>query len=173
MGKIINTVSVALYGDIETNSNSWSEWYTYSIQMINSLGVIPNYIGISGESFNSGKVLQLKRAETRIKKAIIDGETISAMSIYSLPEDFVQAAFDYDICFGRKTIGVKSHILVTLRQDLFSQLDVDKTINELKQHINFESGEVFEMLNTESPQFYAFKGNPCSVYKSLKIVKSF
>jgi len=173
MGKVMNTISIVLYGDITCNSKAWLEWYDYSTRMISFLELSPNYIGISSESFDSGKLLQLKRAESRVKKVINEGERIMAMSIYSLPENFVQAAFDYDVYLGRKTIGIKNHVILTLNQELFPQLNIDKTIGEMKQHINFESGEVFEMMNIESPQFYATKVNPSSAYKSLKIVKVF
>jgi hypothetical protein len=61
-----------------------------------------------GESFKSGKVLQLKKAETRIKSALLKDKIISSIDFYSLSDGFIQAAFDYEAFIGRTTIGNRS-----------------------------------------------------------------
>lgn len=53
---IINTTSVILWGEIDTHDNEqWTNFYHYSLKLFNSVGLVPNYMGVSGESFKSGK----------------------------------------------------------------------------------------------------------------------
>lgn len=172
MGKI-NTKSIVLYGKIDTSPTAWLRWYEYSLSFCKEFDIESNYVGITGDSFKSGKIMHRKRVDSRIKKSLINGESISAMTIYSLPESFKQAAFDYHVYLGREAIGKTEHIILTISDDVQLFSTIEKIVDNLKQHIEFESGQVFEMLNSESPQFYAARINPVSVYRSLKVISDF
>lgn len=167
------TISIAIYGDIEENTNSWIKWFEGSIKILSMLEIVPNYIGVIGESFKSGKILKLDRIEVRLRKSLAEGKNISALALYSLPKEFTQAAFDYDAYISRDTIGKHNHIILTLNEKNCKKLDVDKVIEELKNHINFKNGEIFEMYNTESPQFYAARAKSANACKTLDILNTF
>ncbi|HEY9060506.1 MAG TPA: hypothetical protein VIO64_08410 [Pseudobacteroides sp.] len=168
-----NTTSIVVYGDIEKNNSKWVTWFESSIELYRTLDIKANYIGIIGKSFSSGKILQLSRTESRLRKSLDTGEDISSISLYSLPEKFSQAAFDYDAYISRDAIGKHNHIILTLNEKFLTRADINMIIEELRKHINFVNGEVFEMYNTESPQFYAAKIKSASSCKTLNVLKKF
>ncbi|NLP45410.1 hypothetical protein [Acetivibrio saccincola] len=171
MKKNIIKTSIVLYGEIKNDSVIWKKWYEYAKSFIEKVGYCPNYVGISGQSFKSKHILSISRIEKKFIKTVENGETFDSLEVYSLPPNFNQAAFDYEIHMARICSYEPHFILATLLQKDFLKIDVDNVINELKEFINFKNGQIFEMTNPESPFFYAAKVNPVSYYKSLKILK--
>ncbi len=167
------TYSVVLYGDIKCDFNHWQKWIDYSLHKFEEINIKPNYAGINGDSFKSGKIQRLKIGINRVINSLKAGELVSSISFYALPDNFKQAAFDYEAYMGRTTIGKIDSVIIILNQSLFECLNIEKTIEELKDHIDYKSGEVFKLLNTESPHIYVSKGNDPSVFKSLRIIMSF
>lgn len=165
--------TIVMYGDISNSVSQWASWYDYAVNQALQLGYIPNYIGVIGQSFASGKINLIKRIDKRLRKALSEGEEFSSIAIYSLPDGYNQAAFDYEIYLSRDTQEKSPHIIFTIPSDSYKNLDENSIIKELKRFINFTNGQVFEMLSSESPQFYAAKVNLPEVYKSLKILREF
>lgn len=165
------TVSIVLYGNVNIDNNDWVKWYNYSKNQSIELGYPPNYIGIIGQSFTFGKIYSLQTVEKKLKKSLESGEKFDAISIYFLPNCYKQAAFDYDLYLTRTTIGRHPHIILTVLAENFSSMNVDCILEKLKEHIEFSSGQIFEMFNNESPQFYAAKVNSSKSFKSLIIIK--
>jgi hypothetical protein len=116
---------------------------------------------------NSGKTMTLKRSEKKLLKSIDEGDDIKWIEVYSLPDDFRQASFDYDVFLIKDFEQVT---LVTNKTD-FTNADEEVLINLLKQHIAFKNGEIYEMGRDECPLFYALKANPPSSFKTLNIIR--
>lgn len=166
------TTSIVLYGDIDNkDSSKWRGFYYYSRELMQMIEVKANYVGISGELFKSKKILDIQRVQKKIIKALDNNSEINSFALYSLPEGFTTAAFDYDCYICRTSSTMPSHILITISNDLFKNIDLDRTISKFKEYINFKSGQVFQLSNLESPQIYALQTNSLSTFKSLKIIK--
>jgi len=164
-------VSIVLYGNIDSNTVKWLKWYEYSISEISELGFSPNFIGVEGQSFNSEKITLLKKNDKKLRASFDKDEDFTSIALYSLPENFKQAAFDYDIYMSRTTQERYPHIILTISYDNFKKINVNNTIEKLKEHIQFSYGQIFEMSSYESPQFYAAKLNSIEAYKSLKVIQ--
>ncbi|AMQ07063.1 hypothetical protein MKY15_22640 [Sporosarcina sp. FSL K6-1540] len=168
------TTSIVLYGEIDSfDSEKWLDFYKYVINFINSLNFEPNYMAVSGVSIKSSKITSLKRIERKFCESVEKGEEISSVSIYSLPEDYEIAAFDYNVYICRTNRLKYSHIIITLPNEIFDKVDYKGVIEELKKNIEFENGEVFKLLNLESPHLYASKANDPSSFKTLDVILKF
>ena len=166
------TTSIVLYGDFDSsNSLLWRDFYNYTTGLLESLNVRPNYLGLTGQSFKTGKVSLLNKTHKKLFKALENGEDIVSMAIYSLPEDFKTAAFDYNVYVCRTKQSKHPHLIATFSDDLFETLKYDDVISQLKSFIDFKSGQVFQLKNLESPQIYASRANSLSAFKSLNIFK--
>lgn len=173
MRKNVIRTSITLYGEVQLDAAKWLEWFDYTKRLNDEIGYNPNYVGISGKSFKSGSILTIAKAEKRFKKAVEAGEYFDSLDVYSLPEEFKQAAFDYQTYMVRYCSYEPHHVTITLNQEDYSKIDEDKVIEDLKKFIKFSEGQIFEMSSTESPFFYASKVNPASYYKTLKILRKF
>lgn len=158
--------SIVLYGSIEGQENNIWDWYQYSLKLNEGLGYPSTHLGIIGDRFKSGKLSTKKRTEAKFKKALETGESIETVSIYSLPEGFTQAAFDFNtfICMQRKN----PFIIVSIPSADFRKFDERATIRELGNFITCREVEVFELSKLESPLIYASRVNQESDFKSLK-----
>lgn len=163
--------SIVLYGSINPEKENILDWYQYANEFSRKLGFPITHIGVTGDSFESGKILMLKRAEKRFKNSLEKDASIRALELYSLPEEFTQAVFDYDIQWILETESDKPLLFISVPTNSFSEIDVDKTINHLKEFIQFRKGEIFEMSVEDSPAYYAHKMNEPEDYNSLKILK--
>ena len=174
MGKIkyIKT-SITLYGLIEENDTLWLEWYNYSKLLTSKLGYNPNYIGVRSESFKSGKVITVKRSESKLIKVLESGERPQSLDVYCLHDNFVQAVFDYYTSFSRIRDFGKHNVTITMPQEKFYEINTDEIINELKKYIKFSHGEIYELDYTECPILYIYKGKPISKFMNFNLIKEF
>lgn len=164
--------SIVLYGDFDSsNSLLWRDFYNYTTGLIESLHVSPNYLGLTGQSFKTGKVSLINKAHKKLFRALEDGEDIDSMAIYALPEAFKTAAFDYNVYVCRTKQSKHPHLIAAFSDDLFQTLKYDDVISQFKKFINFESGQIFQLKNVESPQIYASRANSLSAFQSLHIIK--
>ncbi|MCB2355762.1 hypothetical protein [Clostridium estertheticum] len=159
-------VSITLHGKVE-NEITWLDWYEYAKKIISQLGYNPNYISIESNSMKSGKVLKLKSKEKKIINLINSGENIEWLSIYSLPDEYDSAAFDYNMIATRNS----NYLSVIVNKNDYVKLNVEDTINDLKKFIEFRNGEIYEMHRDESPLLYAAGLNEISEFDTLKIIK--
>lgn len=160
-------ISIVLYGKISTEKKAWERWYKYSKQFIHRLNYDANYISIESTTINSGKILTLKRAEKKILSAIEKGEEIEWISLYSLPNHFKSAAFDYDVSLIRN----RSYICITLKENDYLTMNSKIIIQELANFVDIEEGEIYSMSREECPPLYAARLNPDSMYKTLEIIE--
>lgn len=103
----------------------------------------------------------------------MNGEKINSLAIYSLPDNFEIAAFDYDIYINRQNRVDPSHILLTFSEEIFKGINIDEVLNQLKNYINFKYGEIFNLSSLESPQIYASKANDDTDFGTLEVLRSF
>ncbi|SEL29471.1 hypothetical protein [Paenibacillus sp. OK003] len=165
------TTSIVLYGQIEPNNiNQWNDFYHISKEIITSLNFKPNYIGISGDSFQGGKLRTLVRTEKKLLKSFEKAEYLESLEIYALPENFTIAAFDYNAYIARSKQVDFDHILATFTSEAYKDLDQERLVDLLRRFIVFESGEIFQLSNLESPQIYASKANALTAFKTLNIL---
>ncbi|MCM3133743.1 hypothetical protein M3629_13180 [Paenibacillus polysaccharolyticus] len=140
------TTSIVLYGKIESDDMSqWQAFYHLSKQIINSLNLEPNYIGISGDLFSGKKIKTLARMEKKLLKSFENSEDIESLEIYALPENFTVAAFDYDVYISRSKEVVFDYILATFTSEAFQNLDREQLVKLLQQCIDADSAEIFEL----------------------------
>lgn len=109
----------------------------------------------------------MKRTEAKLKKALENGERIETVSIYSLPEGFTQAAFEFNT-FISMYKSRNPFIMVSVPSADFGKLDKGEIIRNLGNFITCGEVEVFELSILECPLIYASKVNQESDFKSLK-----
>jgi hypothetical protein len=159
--------SITLYGKIQADKASWAFWYESAKNIVQSLGYEPNYFGVKSNTMNSGKIMTLRRSEKKLLRNIEAGDDIKWIELYSLPDDYRQASFDYNVFLIKDIAQVT---LVTNKTD-FINADEEMLLNLLKQHIAFENGEIYEISRDECPLLYALKANPISFFKTLNVIK--
>jgi len=147
--------TVSLYGSINDNKEIWMKWYKSCKDYIEGLGLKANYFSIESATMKTGKVMTMNKSEKKMSKSIEQGDKINWLSIYSLPDNFKQAAFDYDVYMTRG----RGHVCFSASKDIYKRIVENDFINLFKQFIEFESGEVFEMAREESSIFYMFRAN--------------
>jgi hypothetical protein len=167
------TESIVLYGKIDKTPNVLSNLYEYGKGIFHTSGLEITHLGITGSSFTGGKVTTYKRTERRLIDSIKGGEIISNITLYSLPENFHQAAFDYLMTFSINVRKDEHFIHLCMLSKISKVINKSKVISELKGFIDFNSGEVFQMNVADTPYFYAAKANPPASFRSLKVIESF
>ncbi|MHA7965855.1 hypothetical protein ACX93W_17175 [Paenibacillus sp. CAU 1782] len=165
------TMNLVIYGPINASSAGIGDWYELMVNESKELGFPANYVGIIGSSFKSGKLMTIRRMEKKLKAALNDGEDLECLSVYSLPDGFKQAAFDYDtfMCMHREA----GAMICSVPEQSFSHLDVERFINQMRKFMTCLNGEIFELAGEESSILYALKANEPSDYKSLKVLSQF
>ncbi|MEN2773474.1 hypothetical protein ABCY62_00170 [Acetivibrio clariflavus] len=165
---------LTMYGEIKLTQDKWWELYEYVKNLIQELGLIPNYIGVQSKTFKSGKILTIYRNENKLKKALDSGDDLNSLEVMSLPQNFKQAAFDYDASILIYKDFEPHHITIAVRdKDRFNKLNIDKVVDKLKSYLKFTSGQIYELSISEDPLIYSIKGKPVSNVKGLNIIKEF
>ncbi|SHJ43504.1 hypothetical protein SAMN02745163_01961 [Clostridium cavendishii DSM 21758] len=161
------TISITIYGENIDNDFKWEDWYEDAKKIIESLGYDYNYVGIRTQKLNSGKVMKLSRNEKKVLNEIQSGQEIKYISMFSLPEDFQSASFDYDVMIVKNS----QFTTLTVNKGDFNKIDEQKLLQLLSKYVDNGHGEIYEMDRYESPLIYASKANPTSFFKTLKIIK--
>lgn len=111
--------------------------------------------------------MKLSKNEKKVLNEIKSGQEIKYISMFSLPEDFQSASFDYDVMIVRNS----QFTTVTVNKGDFNKIDEQKLVQLLSKYVNKGQCEIYEMDRYESPLIYASKANPTSFFKTLKIIK--
>lgn len=160
--------SITLYGEVKSDKDEWLNWYKKAKDIIKLLGYEANYFSIEGGSLKSGKVMRLNRNEKKLFKAINCGDEIKWIAVYSLPLDYGSASFDYDVFLVRNF----EYVTLTANISDFKKINEDEMLKLLKEHININNGEIYEMEREDCPFIYASKANSLSSFTTLKIIKT-
>ncbi|GGO00201.1 hypothetical protein [Saccharibacillus kuerlensis] len=163
--------SIVLYGSIGIQKKELWEAYQYFLKLNEELGYTSTHLGIIGDQFKSGKLTPITRTEAKFKKACDNEENIETISIYALPQDFSQAAFDYRSFVSINKSFNNQFIVITVPSEDFSKINKTKIINDSGDFIKLEKYEVFELSVLESPLIYCSKVNQTSDFTSLKIIE--
>lgn len=161
------TISITVYGQNIDNDFKWEDWYKDAKKIIESLGYDYNYVGIRTQKLNSGKVMKLSSNEKKVLNEIQRGQEVKHISMFSLPQDFTSASFDYDVMIVRNS----QFISLTINKGDYNKIDEQQLLLLLSKYVDNLHGEIYEMDRYESPLIYASKANPISFFKSLKIIK--
>lgn len=162
--------SIVLYGSIKVRAMEMWNCYQYFLKLNEKLGYTSTHIGVIGDSFKSGKLTHIKRTEAKLKKACENGESIETVSVYALPQEFTQAAFDYFTFMSINKSFYNQFIIVTVASEDFSKFNKVNLIDDLGNFIERKECEVFELSVLESPLIYSSKINQPTDFKSLKII---
>ncbi|SFE97277.1 hypothetical protein SAMN04487969_110105 [Paenibacillus algorifonticola] len=163
--------TIALYGEINVKGDELWGWYQTALKMNEDFGFPSTHLGVIGEVFKSGKLTTLKRTEQKLKKSLSEGDELEIISVYSLPKEFTQAAFDYNtfICINKSQDN--QFVAISIPSENYLSINVNEIIRTLGVFIKCDNVEIFELSALESPFIYASRVNPASDFKSLKIIE--
>ena len=161
------TISITVYGQNIDNDFKWEEWYEDAKKIIESLGYDYNYVSVRTQKLNSGKVMKLSSNEKKVLNEIQRGQEVKHISMFSLPQGFTSASFDYEAMIVRNS----QFISLTINKGDYNKIDEQQLLTLLYKYVHNLHGEIYEMDRYESPLIYASKANPISFFKSLKIIK--
>jgi len=162
------TISITAYGQVDTSNYKWLEWYEDFKKIIKSIGYEYNYVGISSKKLNSGKIMTVKRSESKVINELQNAEEIKSISLFSLPKDYKSASFDYDVMIVRNV----KFITIIMNKSDYLKINEEEILLLFRKYLNNISVEVYEMDRYESPLIYANKVNPESSFESLKKLKN-
>ena len=146
MGKII---TISLWG--RTKSDMWEAWYDEAKSFGRAIGADITHIGVTGTGYASSKIMTVKRKEKEVIDRIRRGEEILGISLYSLPNDYKIAAFDYDLSFWI----TNAFIAVSMNEKYYDSDIEERFLSKMVKYIDLESGEVFSTSDDESPYIYS------------------
>lgn len=163
-----STISITLYGD-GLKKQKWIEWYDYTSSVFKKLEYERTHLAIKSEEYNTEKVVTVRRKEKQVLQLLKDGTLPESLTLFSLPKDYRSASFDYNILAVRN----KEYISFIFNSQDFEKIEVNNLVWNMKQYIEFESGEIYQMDRSEMPLIYAAKANSVNSFKSLTVLKEF
>ena len=118
---------------------------------------------------NGGKVKKYKRG--KILYNSLKNDNLERVSFFSLPEDFVTAAFDYTIYIS---INYKEkYITAVFEKNVLKNEKIESIKNVLASYMESPyTEEIYTMDKEETPLLYAAKINPSSSFKTLRVLSS-
>lgn len=155
-----------LRGQCSANEDEWQHWLETSLEFLSGWKCSPTHMTAKGEKFPGGKVKSFNPLVGRVREALSNGTSISDLAIYSLPAEFRQAAFDYDLVVGRDS----QSIYVFADSRVIGLDDLMEFADGMARSCNVESTEVFELSRRESPFMILCGTMSKSKFKSLRIL---
>ena len=163
--------SIVLYGSMNQEEMDLWSWVQYVNDFSEALGFPPTHLEVDGDSYKTSNIISLKRTLKKLKTVIEKKEKIDFITLYSLPEEFTQAVFDFDTFLCIDLSPENPFILISIPKNSFNKLNEKEVIKNLSKYIKITDGEIFDMSVLECPFTYVSKMNPPSHYKSLNILK--
>ena len=161
------TISITFNGEVDSDNGKWMDWYNDAKKIIRLLGYEPTHAGIDSTTLKSGKVMMLRKSEKKIINSIENGDKVKYISMFSFPDCYKSASFDYNVLLARDD----GYITLIMNKSDYNNIQEEIIINILRKYIDVKSGEVYEMDRNEFALFYAAKDNSASFFKTLKIIK--
>lgn len=167
--------SIVVYGEIDDTVELWQTWINLCVELVQKTNINVEYISIKGDGFNNSNVVKYDNIEQKLSLAINKQKSFESISMYSLPENFKQVAFDYDIYISRVRGKRASYVLVTIANEIVLKERVN--FADLKENISKfvkkEKGIIFEMdINEFPPKYIMGKGKDTN-FKTLKVFEEF
>lgn len=169
-----STISYTINGKVSTEETDWLNWVDDAYRICDMLNITPNECDIGSEKGNN--IRSVKNLDSKISRLYKNGDSVNAISLFFLPDDYKTIIFDFIVTIAR-VAEPKEYITVVLHrkyQDQYnSSFDEKKLMTILKDNIVEGEGEVYEMSIEECPEMYAGKANPREFYKTLHTIKTF
>ena len=161
-------ISYTIWGCLKS-SNNWLEWYKDVKAFFNSLGYGLSHFGITGDTYNSDKILTVSRKEKEFINKLESRIYPTCVECYSLLPNYQIAMFDFNIACIRSD----SYISIVLKKDDVTS-SIEKSVIELeKKYIIGTKGEIYSTSDKEVPMIYAETGDAKNLdtYKFIKRIK--
>lgn len=169
-----STISYSINGIVTSTKDDWLKWLKDAYQICDMLSITPNECDIGSEKGNN--IRSVKNLDSKISRLYEKGDSVNAISLFFLPDDYKTIIFDFIVTIAR-VAEPKEYITVVLHrkyQDQYnSSFDEKKLMTILKDNIVEGEGKVYEMSIEECPEMYAGKANPREFYKTLHTIKTF
>jgi len=146
---MIRRISITVWGN--KSKEDWINWYNDIKELSVDMGYSISHLGIISETYDTGKVVTVKRKEKSILSLFLNGEIPSSLSCYSLPDGFKIAAFDYDFLAVRNC----DFISIILKEFDYNEINEKRIIDVIDKYIIPQNGEVYSTDSTEVPLIYA------------------
>lgn len=168
MERIITCAS--LYGNIKSDIDL-SKWYFTVKNNFLKLGKEVDLLGISSDiTFTTSKLKKARTTEKKLIKCINDNEGFEYISLYSVPDNFTQATFDFEIFSCIVFNNPSSKISFYVNRDISEIPNFYDIINEFRDFLNIEKEFIYQLSGYESP--FNFETNfKKHSFKTLKIIK--
>ncbi|MCR5318498.1 MAG: hypothetical protein K6E22_09750 [Treponema sp.] len=166
--KMGRKISYTIWGSSKS-SNDWLEWYEDVKLFFHSLEYELTHFGITGDTYNSGKILTFSRKEKEFIKKLESRIYPACVECYSLLPNYQTAMFDFNMACIRS----ESYISIVLKKEDTSS-SIEKSVIELeKKYIIGTKGEIYSTSDKEVPMIYAETGDAKSLdtYKFIKRIK--
>lgn len=161
-------ISYTIWGCFKS-SNDWLEWYEDIKVFFHSLKYDLTHFGITGDTYNSDKILTVSRKEKEFIKKLESNIYPTCVECYSLLPNYQIAMFDFNIACIRSD----SYISIVLKkEDITSR--IEKSVIELeKKYVIGTKGEIYSTSDKEVPMIYAETGDTKTLdtYKFIKRIK--
>lgn len=161
------TVTIAVHNSGENFDIKLTEIYNKAKQLFETTGYDHNYFAYISSNFKSGKVIHIKN-EKRLKKEIEENyENVKVIELYSLIDDFKQAAFDYNVYMRIS----RENMMFTINKSDYSKDLYSAFVSLFKNVYHAGNIEVFELDKREWPLTYVCKDNDIEYYKTLVVLE--
>ncbi len=159
-------ITYSFWGKEKTTQN-WIDWYKDVKFLINCIGYELSHIGVEFESYDSKKIVTVKRKEKDILLRMNNGEIPNSLECFSLPNNFKMAIFDYNIYCVRNS----RYIAYTLYENDMNEYN-EKLIRQItEKYFVPDNGEAFFTSLKEVPLLYVATRNSDNI-KSYDFIKS-
>lgn len=168
-----STISYTINGKVSTEETDWLNWVDDAYRICELLNVVPNECHIGSEKGNY--IRSVKYLKNKISRLYERGDSIHALSLFVLPDNYRSIIFDFVVTISRDItrVGYVTVILHRKYQDQYADsVDEELLMRILKNNISMDYGEIYEMDITECPELYAGKVNPTDNFKTLHVIKA-
>ncbi len=169
-----STISYSINGIVPSTKEDWLKWLKDAYQICDMLSITPNECDIGSEKGNN--IRSVKKLDSKISRLYEKGDSVHAISLFFLPDDYRTIIFDFIVTITRAS-EPGEYITVILHrkyQDQYNSSFDEKNLKDiLKDNIVEGEGEVYEMSIEECPEMYAGKANSREFYKTLHTIETF
>lgn len=159
--------SVVLYGNTQDTASEWLKWYWFAERLLLNNALAVTHLGLDGEEFTGKAVREIRFGKPKMLKSLKKAKHFNAISLYACPRHFQSIAFDF------LAMAIRNADFVSITADKASSLFDRPLERMLREFIDFERGEIFEMSRREFPLGYIGRLNAPEHYQTLKVIERF
>ena len=161
-------IAITIWGEIKGDIKEY-----YFETMMSGLGYEITHLGIETTNYSPKSIVSVKRKEKDMLERIENGEIVKSLECFSLPKDYKQAIFDYEIYSGLHHSNEESFITVVVNEEDYS-VDVEELIiSIISKYIDADNGEVYACSKEEAIVAYAhFKDTKKCSLETYEFIKN-